>query len=211
LYADGQEVVTKRVALALVDFLEFLERHENVVLVFHNAPFDLRFLRSIMEENGFMARFQAAVVGFVDTLPAARNLVPKKILKERNLTALARHFLGEVPAGLHSASTDVEVLKAVSQHMLPTREDYFPFSYKFADYLNFGHLCESAAAMESLLEFPFMTSPLVFKFCKEGANLETLKNWSRHPLEEFSRHLLPIVPKMKANTVESLYNFLQDR
>jgi len=88
---------------ALSDFLEFVE---DTVLLAHNAPFDLRFVKAETKRHGLP--FGARTT--IDTLPLARRWFPGS--KRHNLSALAAHL--ELPAArAHRALADAQRVRLV--------------------------------------------------------------------------------------------------
>ena len=87
----------------------FLEWAQGSVLVAHNAPFDVGFLKAACTERGY------AWPGFpvVDTLPLARRVVTKDEARDHKLGTLARVFHAEVDPNhraLADARATVDVL-----------------------------------------------------------------------------------------------------
>ncbi|GAA2247302.1 DEDD exonuclease domain-containing protein [Rarobacter faecitabidus] len=94
---------------ALASFLEFAR---GGVLVAHNAPFDIGFLKRSCDRLGYVwPGFEV-----VDTVPLARAVVPKDEVPNHKLETLARHFRATVTPehrALADARATVDVLHAL--------------------------------------------------------------------------------------------------
>ncbi|MFV2143162.1 DEDD exonuclease domain-containing protein [Isoptericola sp. G70] len=103
------------VELVLPGFLEFAR---GTVLVAHNAPFDIGFLRAAC------AGLDYAWPGFdvVDTLPLARRTVPRDEAPNHKLATLARLFRAQTSPdhrALADARATVDVLHALLERLAP--------------------------------------------------------------------------------------------
>ncbi len=96
---------------ALVDFISFLG-DENVVLVAHNAPFDLGFINVLLHKMGFGPLPNLTI----DSLPLSRWLHPEFrnqcVDGPYRLQSLAQRFNIEVKSA-HRADDDSRVLKEI--------------------------------------------------------------------------------------------------
>ena len=87
------------------DFLSFVGQ---ATLIAHNAPFDAGFLRSEMFRCKRINDWSPA---WIDTLPIARKMIPRK---KHTLDALCIHYgIRKGARGLHSALVDVILLAEV--------------------------------------------------------------------------------------------------
>ena len=102
-------------ASALAAFAEFVQ---GSTLVAHNAPFDVKFLKS---------EFELAGIGWpnpvvLDTLGAARFLVPG--LASYKLADLAAHLGGRVDGTAHAALADARAAAGVHASLLARTVDH---------------------------------------------------------------------------------------
>ena len=113
------------------DFLDFAGNHEESVLVAHNAPFDLSFLKSAARNLDFTWPNYK----ILDTVTLARQLLTKEDVPNCKLSTLATYF-GTSTEPTHRALDDArattEILyglfeKLGSMHIF-TVEDLFEFS-----------------------------------------------------------------------------------
>ena len=111
---------------ALHNFLEYLDELRSlacvptVVIVAHQAVFDMKFLCKEFSKYHLWNEFKARVSGIVDTLPIFRELYSD--LESYKLVALAKIFTGEVMESAHNAVDDCEMLRNMSSLMI----DCFP-------------------------------------------------------------------------------------
>ncbi|GAB4086095.1 DEDD exonuclease domain-containing protein [Myceligenerans cantabricum] len=103
------------IAKVLPSFLEFAH---DAVLVAHNAPFDVGFLKAACERLGY----EWPGFGVVDTVPLARKVVPRDEAPNHKLSTLARLFRAEVTPdhrALSDARATVDVLHALFDRLGP--------------------------------------------------------------------------------------------
>jgi exodeoxyribonuclease X len=111
--AAGVHGITNNIAAGMPRLEDFFAStphpfdNDDIIVIAHNAPFDVRFISKYME-----------IMGSVCTLRLARNIYPDS--PDHKLQTL-RHYLElEVDGDAHSASGDVAVLVALVRKM---RED----------------------------------------------------------------------------------------
>lgn len=133
------EVVTKKEAL--VDFLAFAKKHQNALLVAHNAQFDLRFLLYNIKVHGLNNELLDAVIGAVDTLPLLRKKYPKKnnSIDNHQLETLVKFVLGnEYVFESHNSIADCKALKDMMEKLLYTAECLREKSFTMQSFKNRG-------------------------------------------------------------------------
>ncbi|QOS57686.1 DEDD exonuclease domain-containing protein [Thermobifida fusca] len=98
-------------AAALSAFLDFAGFRPGTVLVAHNAPFDVRFLKAACARHGIPWPSPAVL----DTLQLARRLVPRGEVRNHRLDTLARVFGAHPPAhrALDDARATADVLRGL--------------------------------------------------------------------------------------------------
>ena len=95
---------------AFPDFIEFINRHKDVHLVAHNAPFDIGFLDAELSRLG-MRTFREWTASVVDTLALARQMHPGR---RNSLDALCeRYGIANSHRTLHGALLDAQLLADV--------------------------------------------------------------------------------------------------
>ncbi|GAB3205593.1 DEDD exonuclease domain-containing protein [Marinactinospora thermotolerans] len=97
----------------LPGFLEFAELDRGAVLVAHNAPFDVGFLKAVCADHGLP--WPAPTV--VDTVPLARRLIPRGEVGNHKLATLAG-FLGVPDRPTHRALDDARATVGVLHGLL---------------------------------------------------------------------------------------------
>jgi DNA polymerase III subunit epsilon len=106
---DAMVADAPTIASVLPSFLEFAR---GSVLVAHNAPFDLGFLKAACQTEGIPWPEDPVV----DTAKLARHLVSREEARDRKLSTLARLFQSTGSPdhrALHDASATVDVLNAL--------------------------------------------------------------------------------------------------
>ncbi|XP_034092019.1 protein PML-like [Gymnodraco acuticeps] len=122
LYLHRQPVFTNTLREALVSFIAFLQMFRHPLVVGHNIRrFDCPVLARALEELDLRAEFEAAVSGYVDTLPLAREMLKERGLKSFRQENLVRELLG-VNYKAHDALEDVRALQALYSVLQPTPE-----------------------------------------------------------------------------------------
>lgn len=98
-----------------------------VVLVAHNATFDIDILLYALARSGMHARdaMGGLIEGervelFVDTLTLSRRVFPKPTVANHKLGTLYRHCTGSDLDGAHDALVDVKGLYAVFERIIPS-------------------------------------------------------------------------------------------
>lgn len=97
-------------------FLEFCQPHHEIILVAHNAQFDVSFLKSAANEIDIpWPKFKV-----LDTVRFARSIIPKEEVGNYRLGTLAQFFGTEVVPthrALDDVKTTVEVLHCLIERM----------------------------------------------------------------------------------------------
>ncbi|MFC4561537.1 DEDD exonuclease domain-containing protein [Nocardiopsis mangrovi] len=101
-----------RIESVLPAFLEFAQLGGGTVLVAHNAPFDIGFLKSACAHHGF----DWPAVHVVDTVPLARRLVTRDEVPNHKLGTLAGYF-GVPDQPTHRALDDARATVGVLHHL----------------------------------------------------------------------------------------------
>ncbi|MDQ1247728.1 MAG: polymerase subunit epsilon [Actinomycetota bacterium] len=110
---DATVAAAPRLAAALPAFLEFAQ---GCVLVAHNAPYDMGFLRHAAEALGY----DWEPLAVVDTVKFSRAVLPRGEVPNHKLSTLAQHFrAGTRPAhrALDDARATVDVLHALLERV----------------------------------------------------------------------------------------------
>ncbi len=107
---DAMLVAAPTIEQVLPSFLEFLG---DAVLVAHNAPFDVGFLKAACRQQGY--KWPGNEV--VDTVTLARRATTKEEAPNKKLSTLARAF-GTVVTPNHRALEDARATSEILHHML---------------------------------------------------------------------------------------------
>lgn len=107
---DAMVTTAPRIGEVLPAFTEFIR---GAILVAHNAPFDMRFLKQALAENGYPPP-RAQVV---DTVRMARRLVTRDEVPNHKLATLARYFSVPVTPN-HRALEDARATVSVFHALL---------------------------------------------------------------------------------------------
>ena len=126
MHSDGQEVDSKPIMEALLDFIDFLPKES--LLVAHNChAFDMRILLlHVKEVLKSYNPLTEKVTGFLDTLKMARGLYPEQ---EGGHTqeALVKNLLSQTYSA-HNALADVRALHQLFNHMKNAAPSSSPYT-----------------------------------------------------------------------------------
>lgn len=113
---DEMLVDAPTINAVLPDFLEFLGSHQETVLVAHNAPFDLGFLKAAANEH----QYPWPQYPVLDTVRIARNVLDRDEVPNCKLSTLAT-FFGATTSPTHRALDDaratVDVLYGIFERL----------------------------------------------------------------------------------------------
>ncbi|KAL7867736.1 hypothetical protein SRHO_G00091200 [Serrasalmus rhombeus] len=120
LFLHRRPVLTNSLREALVSFITFLGMFGRPLLVGHNIRrFDCLVLARALDEFGLKAAFQTVVVGFLDSLPLARQLLKDSGIQSFKQENLVKAVLG-VSYAAHDALADVQALQKLYWALSPT-------------------------------------------------------------------------------------------
>jgi len=101
---------------ALPDFIEFINRHEDVHLVAHNAPFDIGFLKAAAQSLSHnWPKYEV-----IDTVKLARRLIDRSEIQNYKLGTLSQFFdTAALPnhRAIDDVKTTVEVLHRLIERL----------------------------------------------------------------------------------------------
>jgi DNA polymerase III epsilon subunit-like protein len=139
LRLNNEPVSTMTVAEALEAFLEYLAKENNVILVAHNASFDVNFLlESLIKFPDLMNKSQVTIKGFIDSLKISRRIFNKKehpSLENHKLESLVKYIIDpHYKYQAHNALADCYALKDLFEK-LKLKTDEMAYSTKFDSYV----------------------------------------------------------------------------
>lgn len=184
---DGRQVPTQLPKIALWEFLRFLEKlGDPIVLISHNgfcfdAPFIIRDMRSA---DVLWRMFDSLVVGFADTLPILKEKLPQKRAINKlkfNLKDLGTALLGkDAVFGMHDALNDVKLLERIMIKAHVTPEDLIGHTESVAaleQQMEASRIkTENKNTMSLLIKKGCVTEDMVNKMAKAGINLKMLQD-----------------------------------
>ena len=135
----------------LLEFCEFLNytKSSNIVLVAHNANFDRRFLIEKIFQYNLQGRFNAKLIGFLDTLPLFRQLIPGELKYKQE--ALIYKYFGNVKTDFHNALTDVIYLRKLFEKVAVNRmREEFKFINSYSQSIEYGYLKKEQTLFEEM-------------------------------------------------------------
>lgn len=206
----NEVVETVSIQEALLKFLTFLEKHNDVVLLAHNASFDLRFLAQNLKKQKLLLQFESAVTGIVETLGVFRRTYPKKknpTLANHKQDTLSKFLLGkEYEFEAHNAVADVETLKAITEKLKMSCSQLVLNSFTMTSYLQRFEQNERAQDME-VLAIRGLDRPSMRNLVKQGWSMEKLQTLCIEGTEANTAHLLENVIKCQ-DTCSKIHAYL---
>ena len=98
------------------DFIEFIDRHEHVHLVAHNAPFDIGFLKAAATQlSHIWPKYEV-----IDTVKLARRVIERSEIENYKLGTLSQFFNTKAlpnHRALDDVMTTVEVLHRLIERL----------------------------------------------------------------------------------------------
>ncbi|XP_062566154.1 uncharacterized protein LOC134228511 [Saccostrea cucullata] len=129
---NGKAVQSTSASEGLQDFLRFLSRFPDSILIGHNIQnFDLPVLLHQLTKYNLMKDFEGTVSGYIDTLKLSRKVIPKADVGNYRQQNLVQKLLGETYEA-HDAIADVSSLQKLFDLKLKSHcdsDDIFHLSY----------------------------------------------------------------------------------
>jgi hypothetical protein len=105
------------------DFIEFIDRHEHVHLVAHNAPFDLGFLKAAAAQlSHTWPKYEV-----IDTVKLARRVIERSEIENYKLGTLSQFFNTKALPN-HRALDDVKTTVEVLHRLIERLSGYQVFT-----------------------------------------------------------------------------------
>ena len=107
----------------LPDFIEFIDRHEHVHLVAHNAPFDIGFLKAAATQlSHIWPKYEV-----IDTVKLARRVIERSEIENYKLGTLSQFFNTKALPN-HRALDDVKTTVEVLHRLIERLSGYEVFT-----------------------------------------------------------------------------------
>ena len=105
------------------DFIEFIDRHEHVHLVAHNAPFDIGFLKAAASQlSHIWPKYEV-----IDTVKLARRVIERSEIENYKLGTLSQFFNTKALPN-HRALDDVKTTVEVLHRLIERLSGYEVFT-----------------------------------------------------------------------------------
>ena len=105
------------------DFIEFIDRHEHVHLVAHNAPFDIGFLKAAATQlSHIWPKYEV-----IDTVKLARRVIERSEIENYKLGTLSQFFKTKALPN-HRALDDVKTTVEVLHRLIERLSGYEVFT-----------------------------------------------------------------------------------
>ena len=105
------------------DFIEFIDRHEHVHLVAHNAPFDIGFLKAAAAQlSHIWPKYEV-----IDTVKLARRVIERSEIENYKLGTLSQFFNTKALPN-HRALDDVKTTAEVLHRLIELLSGYEVFT-----------------------------------------------------------------------------------
>jgi DNA polymerase III alpha subunit (gram-positive type) len=212
LMKDFVPVSSEPVESALEKFVKFLEDSPKpIMLVAHKAIFDVKFLMHYLKQCNLLERFMVCVVGFADTLEAARKKLPlNEKLPNYQLETLYTYLTDASAKGLHQASNDVIALRRILPHVMPTNQDVSESSYNIAEFATFRANCVEAEDMSPLLCVKGVSPLTLYNIAKSGIRMDSITSKASEGVDDFTAWFKESAPLIKPPLVVKIFEFIKD-
>jgi DNA polymerase III alpha subunit (gram-positive type) len=205
-------VPSEPVESALEKFVQFLEQKPKpIVLVAHKANFDVKFLLHYIRKCNLLERFLVCVVGFADTLEAARKKFPlNENLRNHQLKTLYLYLTDAPAEGLHEAANDVVALRRILPRVMPTNQDVSESSYDIAEFARFRGHCDEADDMSPMLCLKDVGSMTLYNMAQSGISMDSLLSNASEGVEVFTAWFQETAPFIRPRVVMKIFEFFRD-
>ncbi|XP_069135615.1 uncharacterized protein [Argopecten irradians] len=104
---NGQIVQTTDIKAGLEQFVEYLQKYKDPILIGHNIQnFDVPILINQLNKYDLISKLNTSASGFIDTLKLAKRIWKKPLIKNYKQETLVNFFLG-INYEAHNAMADV--------------------------------------------------------------------------------------------------------
>ena len=174
MYKNGEQVNTKDISEALPEFLQWLCKFSNPVLVAHGAKFDARILCTTILSQG--CNSENPISGFVDTLSLLRKKLPGRISYKQ--VDLAKDLI-TVHYSAHDASADAQVLQKLVHAVGIPDAEFLDSSFSFQSFvqkLKFSIMKDkNSISLQHLVSAECISKITLGKISSSGLGYEHLK------------------------------------
>ena len=120
---DEMLIVAPLINEVFPDFIEFIDRHEHVHLVAHNAPFDIGFLKAAAAQlSHIWPKYEV-----IDTVKLARRVIERSEIENYKLSTLSQFFNTKALPN-HRALDDVKTTVEVLHRLIERLSGYEVFT-----------------------------------------------------------------------------------
>ena len=173
----GQPVLGKTIQSATSEFLEWLSKYSNVVLVAHNGrKFDFPVFISCLKNIGLENEFMDGVIGLIDSIPVFKKAFPnQECYKQEYLekSVLKSSYLA------HDALEDVRSLGRLVKHTGFSHKEIIQHSYPPLAVHNSLLFSESKArnidSLHPLISSGVLKRPTAENIAGSGLNMNDLR------------------------------------
>jgi DNA polymerase III alpha subunit (gram-positive type) len=170
LYKDGKPVDAMRIREAINQFILWLNRFPNPVLVAHNATFDANVMSRTLSNLSIDAT--SKICGFVDSIPVFKTVVPGR--SHYALGILVKELLNE-DYDAHNAMADVKVLQKLLNVKKVTEVQMLKHSYSLAyiqelDRYQTSHM-QNHSSLMPLVNDNVLSKQMITKVAASGLSL----------------------------------------
>lgn len=216
LHLKGKKIESVGAKEAFQHFVNWLQPFAPLVLVAHNCyNFDSKRLVNSMEKHGMEPALREVVVGFLDTLPLFRHVLPN--LTNHKQETIVRAVLHETYSA-HDALQDVKSLQRVVNILNLPADTLKTFSFTFEslkEKMESGRRAKlKSRSLKPLVETKYLSDTLADKLAKAGVDFNLLKSFyvrggKDFLTEVFSQPNRPDQPhaRLSTSTINSISDY----
>ncbi|XP_042193271.1 protein PML-like [Callorhinchus milii] len=169
LFLRGKPQPTSSLQEAMAAFLKFLQSVSRPVLIGHNIwRFDCSVIHRVWEKLSMKDQFNECIVGFLDTLWLAKNMISRRAVKSYSLhhlvfTCVRKDFVAK------NSLEEVKILQELYSVLNPSPEQTCNAQFSLSQF-------ECRLSLQPLLDQKIISNPILVQLAKQEISLEKIKS-----------------------------------